>query len=453
MRGVDEVEPKERIRLTKRFADSVRFADRAPAGAGRVIVYDGDLPGFGLRLMKSGLKFYIVQYRNAHNRQRRMTIGRHGKITAEEAREIALNVFTAVRAGKDPLVERQVLRKAPSMGELLDRYMAQHVEKNNRASTQVEVRRIVDLVIRPKLGARQAAAVTREDMDEFHKALSATPRQANYALAICSKAFSLAEVWRLRPDGSNPCRRVERFDEVKRKRFLSGAELVRLGATLRLAETDGLPWHVVYRKSEEIKSSRQIGDLIPAKPDRRRTRYARVTIAAVELLLFTGCRLSEVLGLKWSDVDLPGGIISLPITKSGVPQSSLITAPARLVLLDLKRVKGPGAWVLPSTVNPKLALTKSALEQAWQRIRVAAGIPDVRLHDLRHTVGTYAGQSGANAFMIRDLLRHGDLAITDRYVSRDDGPLRTLSEMVSDRIAAGLAGKGSAEVVPLRRKD
>ncbi len=432
----------ERPRITKRFADSAQFADLAPHGAGRVIVFDADLPGFGLRLMESGAKFYVVSYRNAFGRQRRMTLGRHGKITADEARRTALDVFTAVRAGKDPLLERQTLRALPTMNDLLDRYLREHVEKRNRASTQAEVRRLVDVVIRPKIGTVQAAAVTREDMDELHKGLGATPRQANIVLAILSKAFSLAEVWRFRPDGSNPCRQVERFAEVERKRFLSGEELARLGATLRLAETEGLPWHL-----DPLKPSPK-----PApKPDRRRTRYARVTTAAVELLLFTGCRLSEILNLKWPDVDLKGGTITLRITKAGELQHTLITAPARLVLLDLDRVKGPGPWVLPSTVNPKVALTKSGLEQAWQRIRVAAGIPDVRLHDLRHTVGTYAGQTGANAFQVRDLLRHGDLAITHRYVNRDDGPLRTLSEMVSNRIAAGLAGAAGAEIIPLKR--
>lgn len=439
----DDDKSVDRSKLTKRFADAVRFIDRAPAGADRVIVWDADLPGFGLRLMESGAKFYVAAYRNAHNRQRRLTIGRHGKVTAEEARAIAQDVFSAVRAGKDPLVERQVLRAAPSMNDLLDRYMTQHVEKHNRESTQVEVRSIVDRLIRPKIGSRQAAAITREDMAELHESLSSMPRRANNMLSVASKAFSLAEIWRLRPDGSNPCRRIERFKENKRSRFLHVDELARLGTTLRLAETVGLPWQV----GPEKPTSKHL-----AKPDNRRTRYARVTTAAIELLLFTGCRLSEILGLKWSDVDLKAGVITMRITKAGEPQRTLITAQARLVLLDLQRIKGTGQWVLPSTVDPKTGLTKSALEQAWQRIRVAAGIPDVRLHDLRHTVGTYAGQSGANAFMIRDMLRHADLAITDRYVSRDDGPLRTLSEMVSDRIAAGLAGNGSAEVIDFKRK-
>jgi integrase len=91
------------------------------------------------------------------------------------------------------------------------------------------------------------------------------------------------------------------------------------------------------------------------------------------------------------------------------------------------------------------------MEGVWQRIRRAAGIEDVRLHDLRHTVGTYAGQSGANAFLIRDLLGHKDIAVTGRYVNWADDPVRELNERVSARIAAGLAGHGTAEVVPLKR--
>jgi integrase len=127
-------------------------------------------------------------------------------------------------------------------------------------------------------------------------------------------------------------------------------------------------------------------------------------------------------------------------------------------------------WVLPSMVNrkrdrrgedgstmqdearhQKRPLSKTAIENAWQRIRAAAELPDVRLHDLRHTVGTYAGQSGANAFLVRDLLRHKDLSMTGRYVNRADDPVRTLSDQVGERIAAGLAGRKSGEVVTLKR--
>jgi integrase len=107
-------------------------------------------------------------------------------------------------------------------------------------------------------------------------------------------------------------------------------------------------------------------------------------------------------------------------------------------------------WVLPSVSNPKQPISKAGIEAAWQKIRIAAKIENVRMHDLRHTVGTYAGQSGANAFLVRDLLRHKNLAMTGRYVNRADSPMRTLSDQVGERIAAAMAGRAEAQVVPLK---
>jgi integrase len=149
-------------------------------------------------------------------------------------------------------------------------------------------------------------------------------------------------------------------------------------------------------------------------------------------------------------VDFEAGTITLVETKSGRPQAVVMNAPARQVLRELEQAKA-SPWVVPSTSDLKRPLSKSAIEASWQRIRTAAKLDDARLHDLRHTVGTYAGQSGANAFLVRDLLRHKNLAMTGRYVNRSDEPLRTLSDQVGERIEAGLAGRPVAQVVPLKR--
>jgi integrase len=421
-------------KLTKRFVESVK-----PAVADQVM-FDDDIPGFGLRVLSSGVRSYLVQYRNKQGRSRRLTLGKHGKITADGARKDALRVFAAVRAGKDPVAERRAFIDAPFVNDLLDRYIAEHVEKRNRPRMRQEVKRLVERHIRPELGRHKVAAITRKDVSKLHHDLGVTPRQANLVLAVCSKAFNLAEMWEMRPNGSNPCTKIERYPETERERFLSADELGRLGGTLRLAETDGLPWNVDPRtaKSKHL-----------AKPEKRRTLYARVTTAAIELLLFTGCRLSEVLNLQWDQVDFETGVITLRETKAGRPQTVVMNAPARQVLKGLHKAKA-SPWVLPSTLDAKRPLSSTAIEQAWQRIRAAAKLEDVRLHDLRHTVGTYAGQSGANSFLVRDLLRHKNLAMTGRYVNRSDDPVRTLSDHVGERIAAGLAGRKSGDVVALK---
>jgi integrase len=286
---------------------------------------------------------------------------------------------------------------------------------------------IVERNIRPEIGHLKVAAVTRQDMHKLHAARSAAPRQANMMLSVCSKVFNLAEVWEMRPEGTNPCRKIERYRENHRERFLSAEELGRLGTTLRQAESAGL-----LRKNG-----------VP-------TLYRRVTTAAIELLLFTGCRLSEVLNLKWEQIDFADGKITLLTTKSGRPQEVTINAPARQIMRELEATKS-SEWVLPSVSSTKRALSKAGIEAAWQKIRGAAQLDDVRLHDLRHTVGTYAAQSGANAFLVRDLLRHKNLTMTGRYVNRADDPVRTLSDQVGERISAAMSGRPAADVVLLKQ--
>ena len=158
-----------------------------------------------------------------------------------------------------------------------------------------------------------------------------------------------------------------------------------------------------------------------------------------------------MLNLQWDQVDLASGTILLRETKAGRPQAVVLNAPARQVLKGLQREKD-SPWVLPSSGALARPLTKEVIESKWRRIRSVGGFPDVRLHDLRHTVGTYAGQTGANAFLVRDLLRHKDLSMTGRYVNRADDPVRTLSELVGERISAAMEGRKPAEVVPLKTR-
>jgi hypothetical protein len=371
-------------------------------------------------------------------RSRRLTIGRHGKVAADSARKDALRIFDAVRAGQDPVAERRAYIDAPAVNDLLDRYIAEHVEKRNRPRTRAEIKRLVERHIRPQLGRHKVGAVTRQDVAKLHRGLEATPRQANFVLAVCSKAFSLAEVWSMRSEGTNPCTKVERNPENARERFLSPDELGRLGTTLRQAESAGLPWkigpprpsskHQAWEPSLALLARHDRSDWAPAV-------HGLPALGSAESSLGSD-RLRDGYDQAVGDEGWPAQVV-------------VINAPARQVLQELRKAKAFD-WVLPSTSDAKRPLSPTAIEAAWQRIRIAAELEDVRLHDLRHTVGTYAGQSGANAFLVRDLLRHKNLAMTGRYVNRADSPVRTLSDYVGERIAAAMAGHPAAEVVSLK---
>ena len=404
-------------KITKRLVDQVVAGDKD------VLVFDAVLKGFVLKVTPNGTKTYLVRYRmgGRGTPQKAITIGKHGSPwTPDQARTEAETLLAKVAQGIDPVAERkETLAKAFTMAELSDRYVTQHLQVKNKASTQKEFSRIVEKIIKPKLGTMAVVSVTRGDISALHHQYRDTPRQANLTLSVLSKMFSLAEVWGFRPDGSNPCRLIERYKENARERFLSTAEVERLGAALCQLEED---------------------------------RAIHESVAnAVRLLLLTGCRLGEVRVLRWDDVDLETGSLRIRDTKNGTPRSHPVGALAVAFLSELPRTSD---WVFPAVTDFTKCLPESTLEGNWSRIRAKAGLDGVHVHDLRHTVGTYAGQTNANAFLVRDKLGQKTLAMTGRYVNKDADPLRDLSDKIEGRIMGALnagAGKHTAEVVPLAK--
>ncbi|MCP4315711.1 MAG: site-specific integrase [Hyphomicrobiales bacterium] len=420
--------------LTKRAVDTAKPREK------RFIVWDNALKGFGLLVLPSGVKSFVVQYRNTHGRSRRQTIGRYGTFTPDQARSDARDILIAVGQGKDPLSVKQEMRAAPSVDELLDQYLSEHVDKHNSASTRTEVGRLVEKQIRPRVGSLKVAAVTRADVAKVHQAMASTPRQANFVLSVVSKAFNLAELWGMRPEYSNPVRGVKRYPENERERFLSEEELSRLGTALREAEKEGLPWIIKEPVSKHL----------PRDVATRRSAVNREALAAIHLLLFTGARRSEILSLEWNHVDMDAGTITLPARKGGGRKAHPVSEGALSVIAGIPKVSG-SKWVLPRGSDPDRHVSVEVVESTWRRLRRHAGLDDVRLHDLRHTVGTFAAQAGGNAFLISHLLRHRNVAITNRYVSPDADPIRAVSEEVSKRIEAGLNGIGDGDVVEMDR--
>ena len=316
-------------------------------------------------------------------------------------------MLAAAARGEDPSAERQSARNAPKVTDLADRYLREHAEPHKKPSSIASDRQLLNAIILPKLGTTKIAALTRADVARFHHSLREKPHQANRALALISKMLNLAELWGLRPDGTNPCRHLKRYREMPRNRLLSFEEQAALGEAL---------------------------DAAKALPG---------AIAAIRLLALTGCRVGEVLGLKWEDVTESG--LHLADAKAG-PRRVPLGRAAAMLLRSLPRT---GAYVVHGP-NPSKPLSTWTLTHVWRLIRASAGLDDFRMHDFRHLFGTVASSAGTNAFLVRDLLGHRSLAITGRYVERDNAPLQEAADLVSETIAQGLGGK-KAEVVPMKR--
>jgi integrase len=398
-------------KVTKRTVDALK-----PAADRDVLLWDDELPGFGVRCRPSGSKTYFVKYRTAGGRQRWLTLGTHGPLTPELARKRARQEKAAVGEGADPSGERQTKRQENTLADIADRYLAEHVAAHNRPSTAAEVRRIVEKRIKPGLGRIKITDLTRSDIKAWHQAMAATPYEGNRALAYLSKMLNLAaKDWELRAD--NPCTGIKRFPEKKRERFFSDAELTKIGDALAAAERDNaeMPGFILL----------------------------------VRLLATTGMRLGEALALRWADIDLPGRAIRLRDAKAGARTVHL--GAAAVAILDT--MEDRTGWVVRG-LDPDKPFSFSTAQHAWERLRKSAGIPDGRLHDLRHTAGTFAALAGANAFAVRDLLGHKTLAMTGRYVERAADMVRATADAVSSRVAAALTAGNTApvEVVTLRKR-
>ena len=208
-------------KLTKRTVEAL------PVKSANYFIWDDEVKGFGIRVMPSGTRTYQVQYRKG-GRTRRASIGRHGTVTVDQARQRAKELLGLVASGGNPVEEVSQHRRAPTVGALCERFFKAHVLERCKPSTQREYRRSIDRFIKPAIGAFKVVDVERRDIAELHHRLKDRPYQANWTLGVLSKMFNLAEVWGLRSDGSNPCRHVPKYREKKRERYLSQSELRRL---------------------------------------------------------------------------------------------------------------------------------------------------------------------------------------------------------------------------------
>ena len=365
-------------RLTKNLIETEQPGDKPK------FLWDVQQPGFGVKILPSGKKKYLVKYRAKGGgraaQQRWYLIGTHGAITLEQARLIARQVQGAIAEGKDPQGQKEAFRSAATVLDLWDRFEKEHLSKR-KESTKRHYRQIWQIHVRKALGTKKVIDVNRDDIHRLHHKMSKHPYQANRAIAVLSKMFNLAEQWGMRPDGTNPCRHVEKYRERSRERFLNGEELEHLGIALR----EGL--------SAQTETPHMV--------------------AAIQLLLLTGARVSEILGVRWEWIDWEVRIIRLPDSKTGA-KSVYLSETAIKVLKMLKDLPqaAENPYVIAGRVPGK---PLNDLRHPWHRVRERAGLNDVRLHDLRHTAASIGVSQGMNLPVIGRLLGHTQASTTQRY--------------------------------------
>jgi integrase len=391
----------------------------APARGNRVY-YDGEdgVPGFGVRVTANGHRSFVLTYWTKGGRQRRYTIGAVGNWTVGAARIEARRLKRLIDEGGDPLADIEEARQAPTVWELCDRFVEEHLPRT-RPGTALNYRLLIDRHVKKHFGRHaKVADVQFADIDALHRKITnaGSPYAANRTVAMLSKTFSLAVRWRMRDD--NPCRGIERNAEVKRKRYLAGDELTRLTTALA------------------------------AHPEQDIANIFR-------LLLLTGARRGEVLAMRWADVDLTAGIWTKPgsTTKQKTDHTVPLSAPARQLLGEIRERQTAKKKVLGEYVFPGAGSSGHvvSIKKAWKVLCKAAQIDGLRIHDLRHSFASQLASGGATLPLIGALLGHSNPVTTARYAHLFQDPQRAAVEKVAAIIsAAANEGAETTSPTPLR---
>jgi integrase len=387
-------------KITKKLVDSLAPGD---------VVWE---QGFGVRANADGTRSFLLSYR-VGRRKRRYTVGIYGSpwtvdTARKRARELQRDLMVK---GVDPLAVKVTTREAPTVRELTDRFMREHVGPKRKTRTAMLYRGYIDKHILPAMGRHAVRDVTRADVSALHHKMRATPVAANRTLLLVSAMMNKAEKWGLRGDGTNPCRHVDKYPEQARERYLARAEFKRLGQALVAAESGPV--------------------LVPGEADP--TTLSTFALAAIKFSVFSGCRRSEIETLQWSYVDLENDLLRLPFSKSG-PKVVVLNSPAVAILANMPRIEG----------NPYVFAGEREgghvgnLTRTWYAIRAIAKLDGVRLHDLRHSFASVGAGGGLSLQLIGGLLGHSQPQTTARYAHLALSPLKQAAELVGQQISAAM---------------
>lgn len=377
--------------MREKISDKLVRTIEPPADRPSVTTWDTEVTGFGFCITRAGARAFVLRYR-IDNRERRLTIGSYPDWSVTAAREEAKAVKRQVDIGRDPLKERDERRSAPTVADLAQRYLDEHARfKADHAYR--DQRTMFSRLVLPRIGTMKVAEVKHADIDRLHREISKRTRiQANRVAQVLRKMFNLAIRWEYRTD--NPVTGLVFNAEVPRNRYLSPEEIRRLTSVLA---------------------------------DHPNRRCADV----IRLLLLTGARRGEAINATWDQFDLENGIWTKPSSHTKQRREHRVPLSQAVVAL-LQGIKAEQThfcrYVFPGD-TPDHPLTE--IKGFWDRVRAKAGIPDVHIHDLRHTYASILVSSGLSLPIIGALLGHTQTQTTARYSHLFDHPLREATERVS----------------------
>lgn len=304
------------------------------------------------------------------------------------------------------------------VAQLVDKWLADHVRAKLKPRTVADYERLAAQHIKPTLGHLPVPRVVRDDVVQLHLAMKRTPRQANYVVTVVHAIFNFAEDLALRPYGSNPAKRIKRYREGKLERFLTEEEIARVADSIDAAERTG-----------------KIGPHVAC---------------GLRLALFTGARSGEITAIQWSHIDWRRKFIRLPDSKTNEPRTIHLSDAAIEMLRTIPRI---GPYVVAGAIDGE---PFKNLWRAWTIVRTLARLPDVRLHDLRHSYASLAAGRGISLQMIGKLLGHRVPATTQRYSHLARDAVAAINDELGAAMQAAIAKANmpapSATVVKLRRR-
>lgn len=407
----------QKTKLTAAKINKLIYSKQQTASGGwpKEIWWDTEITGFGIRVYpptKKAIskKTFIIEYR-INRRKRLKTIGDAGVLTLDQARERAKKDLTGLIDNVDPLADRDQAKEAGTFAELVEMFMSRYSIPHTKPSTSKNHQYMLNNRLLPKFGKIAAVGINHNDLARYHVEVGRDhPYIANRLIELVSAIYKRGILWGVLPKSfQNPAHGIQHFKEEKRDRYLKPEELPRL-----------------------VKSI-----------DQEKNIYIR---NALWLYLLTGMRKNELLSVEWRNVDMERGELKLADTKNGRPHYLPLGGEA-LELLHKTPKLADNPYVFPGA---KQGAHLVNIDKPWQRIRGRAGLDDVRIHDLRRTLGSWLAQSGNSLHLIGRILNHSDQKTTETYARFQQDNLKAALDQHGKQMM-GIAGKSKpAEVIPIK---